>query len=419
MLADMIALHEADYRRWPSNAAVFLPGGRPPQLGELFVQADLGRTLQYMADEEKAAAPRGRDAGLAAARDAFYRGDIAAAISQFNRAHGGWMREDDLAEFHAEVETPVKTSFAGIDVYACGPWCQGPVLLQALNLLDPATLRDFGPGSLDYIHIVTEALKLAFADRERYYGDPRFVDVPLDRLLSLAYAAERRKLIRMDRAFPDMPPAGDGLGERPAASAGGPGLPHDTSYVCVVDRHGNAFSATPSDSSYDTQLIPGTGLCVSSRGSQSWVDAGHPSSVAPGKRPRLTPNPALAIKPGHWTMPFGTPGGDVQCQAMLQVFLNIALFGMEPQRAIEEPRFATYSFPDSFQPHEYFPGRLHLENRIAPAIGEALAARGHDVRWWPAMTWRAAAVCAILTDERRGTLTAGADPRRASYALGW
>jgi gamma-glutamyltranspeptidase/glutathione hydrolase len=419
MLADMIALHQEDYRRWPSNAAVFLPNGRPPRLGEVFVQADLGRTLQYMADEETAASGRGREAGLEAARDAFYRGDIAAAIVRFNRAHGGWMREDDLAEFHAEIEPAERTSFNGIDVYSCGPWCQGPALLQALNLLEPAALKDLGHNSLDYIHVVTEALKLAFADRERYYGDPRFVEVPLQRLLSAEYAAERRKLIRMDRAWPDMPPAGDGPVAGLKAASGSPGIARDTSYICVVDRYGNVFSATPSDSSYDTVLIPGTGLCISSRGSQSWVDARHPSSVAPGKRPRLTPNPALAIRKGEWTMPFGTPGGDVQCQAMLQVFLNVVLFGMEPQRAIEEPRFASYSFPDSFQPHETYPARLHIEKRIDPAIGEALAARGHDVRWWPEMTWRAAAVCAIVADQRSGILTGGADPRRASYALGW
>lgn len=421
MLADMIALHEADYRRWPSNAGVYLPNGRPPKVGEVFVQADLGRTLQYMADEERAAAGRGRDAGLAAARDAFYRGDIASAIVRFNRDNAGWMREDDLAGFHAEVERPVRFSFDGIDVYTCGPWCQGPVLLQALSLLDPAAVRDLGHNSIGYIHTVTEALKLAFADRERYYGDPRFVDVPLEQLLSPAYAAERQKLIRPDRGWPEMPPAGEAgpAGLHPAASRGSPGISHDTSYVCVVDRHGNVFSATPSDSSYDTVLIPGTGLCISSRGSQSWVDPAHPSCVAPGKRPRLTPNPVLAIKPGEWSMPFGTPGGDVQSQAMLQVFLNIALFGMEPQLAVESPRFASYSFPDSFEPHAYFPGRLHMENRIAKSTGEALAARGHDVRWWPETTWRAGAVCGIVADTRSGVLTAGADPRRPSYALGW
>ena len=421
MLADMLALHEADYRRWDSNAAVYLPGGRPPRVGEIFVQADLGRTLQYMADEEKAASRRGRDAGLVAARDAFYRGDIAAAIVRFHRANGGWMREDDLAGFQSEVELPAMLSFGGIEIYTGQAWCQGPMLLQALSLLDPGALKDFGHNSVDYIHTLVEALKLAFADRERYYGDPRFVDVPLDRLLSSDYAALRRKLIRPDRASPEMPPAGEaGLaGQRPVPSPGSPGIPHDTSYVCVVDRQGNMFSATPSDSSYDTVLIPGTGLCVSSRGSQSWADPGHPSCVAPGKRPRLTPSPALAIKRGAWAMPFGTPGGDVQLQAMLQVLLNVSLFGMDPQLAVESPRFASYSFPNSFQPHEYFPGRLHIENRVPTATGEALAARGHDLRWWPETTWRAGAVCGILADARSGILTGGADPRRSSYALGW
>jgi gamma-glutamyltranspeptidase/glutathione hydrolase len=421
MLADMLALHEADYRRWPSNAAVYLPNGRPPRVGEIFVQADLGRTLQYMADEEKAASGRGREAGLAAARDAFYRGDIAAAIVRFHRENGGWMREDDLADFHAEVEKPVTLSFGGIDVYTNGPWCQGPTLLQALSLLDPASLRDYGHNSVDYIHAIVEALKLAFADRERYFGDPRFVDVPLDRLLSADYAALRRKLIRPDRAFSEMPPAGDagGKGPKPVPTPGGPGIPYDTSYACAVDRHGNIFSATPSDSSYDTVVIPGTGLCASSRGSQSWADPSHPSSVAPGKRPRLTPSPALAIKKGAWAMPFGTPGGDVQVQAMLQVLCNIALFGMDPQLAVEAPRFASYSFPNSFQPHEYFPGRLHMENRVPEATGEALVARGHDLRWWPEQTWRAGAVCTIVADARSGILAGAADPRRSSYAMGW
>jgi gamma-glutamyltranspeptidase/glutathione hydrolase len=420
MLADMIALHEADYRRWPSNAAIYLPNGRPPRVGELFVQADLGRTLQYMADAEKAASGKGRDAGLAAARDAFYRGDIAAAIVRYHRENGGWMREDDLAGFHAEIEKPAKLSFGGVDVYACGPWCQGPTLLQALSLLDPGVLEDFGQNSVDYIHTLTEALKLAFADREHHYGDPRFVDVPLDRLLSPEYAAVRRQLIRPDRACPEMPPAGEasaGFGFTP--SAGSPGISRDTSYVCVVDRHGNVFSATPSDSSYDGPVVPGTGLCPSTRGTQSWADPAHRSSAAPGKRPRLTPNPALAIKPGEWAMPFGSPGGDVQCQAMLQVLLNVAVFGMDPQLAVEQPRFASYSFPNSFQPHDYYPGRLHIESRVAAATGEALAARGHDVRWWPETTWRAGAVCGIVADHRTGILTGGADPRRASYAIGW
>lgn len=419
LLADMIALHAPEYRRWEQNAAVYLPGGKAPAVGDILVQADLGRSLQYMADEEKAAARKGRDAGLQAARDAFYRGDIAAAITRYHRENGGWLREDDLAEFHAAVEPAVQTRFAGADIYTCQPWCQGPALLQTLNLLDAGALRSLGHNSVDYIHTLVEALKLAFADRERFYGDPRFVDVPLDRLLSADYAAERRRLIRADRASPDMPPAGDGWTYADRQRAPEPAIPRDTSYACVVDRHGNVFSATPSDVSYESPVIPGTGLVPSCRGAQSWTDPQHPSCLAPGKRPRLTPSPALAVKAGEWLMPFGTPGGDVQQQAMLQVFLDIVVFDMDPQTAVEAPRFATYSFPDSFEPHDYFPGRLQIESRIPAATGAALAARGHSVNWWPDWTWRAGAVCAIRTEPGRGLMTAGADPRRPGYAVGW
>lgn len=419
LLADNIALHKAEYGRWASSAAVFLPGGRPPEVGEIFVQDDLARTLQYMADEERAAARHGRDAGLAAARDAFYRGDIARMIVDFHKANGGWMREDDLAGFRVEIEPPVTTRFNGVDVYTCPPWCQGPTLLQAMSLLDCGTLARFGHNSPNYLHTLAEALKLAFADRERWYGDPRFVDVPLERLLSEEYAAVRRQMIRLERAWPEMPPPGGADAPLLRAAPGTPPIPRDTSYVCVVDRHGNVFSATPSDVSMDTVVIPGTGLCPSSRGSQSWTSPGHASVIAPGKRPRLTPSPALAVKQGEWIMPFGTPGGDVQCQAMLQVFLNATLFGMDAQSAVEAPRIATYSFPDSFEPHPYFPGRLNLESRLPGEIGRDLAGRGHDLAWWPDWTWRAGAVCMIKADLRTGVLSGGADPRRASYALGW
>jgi gamma-glutamyltranspeptidase/glutathione hydrolase len=195
--------------------------------------------------------------------------------------------------------------------------------------------------------------------------------------------------------------------------------PGDTSYLCVIDRHGNAFSATPSDGSDKTPLIPGVGILCSGRGTQSWADPSHPSSVAPGKRPRLTPNPALALKNGKAYMPFGTPGGDVQIQAMIQVFLNINVFGMSVQDAVEAPRFANYSYPGSFEPHPYFPGRLYLESRIAKSTGEALAAMGHKVYWWDDMTWLAGSVCTIVNDHAQGVLHGGADPRRPAYVLGW
>ena len=192
----------------------------------------------------------------------------------------------------------------------------------------------------------------------------------------------------------------------------------DTSHVSVIDRHGNVFAATPSDGSYNAPVIPELGIIPSPRGSQSWADPDHPSSVAPGKRPRLTPSPAIAMKPGKMKMAFGTPGGDVQTQAMLQVFLNIHLFGMEVQQAIEAPRVASYSYPSSFEPHAYHPGLLNMESRIDKSTGEALAKLGHKIGWWPDWTWLAGAVCTVVADEATGVLKGGADPRRPSYALG-
>ncbi|HYZ39472.1 MAG TPA: gamma-glutamyltransferase family protein, partial [Stellaceae bacterium] len=366
LMADSLKRHEADHRAWPSTAAIFLPNGRPPEVGEVFRQTDLAASLQYMADEERAAASRGRDAGLEAARGAFYRGDIAHKIVAFMKEEGGLLSAEDLAEYHSPVGRPERRRFGDLEVFTCGAWCQGPVLLQTLALLEGTDLAGLGPNSADYIHLLTEALKLAFADREVYYGDPAVIDVPLATLISSEYAAERRKLIRPDRAWPEMPPPGD-LGREAArfrASLGEPNPEPDTSYVCVADRWGNLFSATPSDGSYGSPVVPGTGLIPSNRGSQSRPDPRHPAGVAPGKRPRLTPNPALAIKSGEQFLPFGTPGGDVQTQAMLQVLLNLFVFGQDVQSAIEAPRFATYSFPSSFAPFDYYPGRLALESRI-------------------------------------------------------
>ena len=426
LMASVIGKKVEAYSRWPSNAEIYLPGGRPPAVGDLFVQADLGRSLQYMADEERAAGGD-RVAGLDAARAAFYRGDIAAAIVAYHRENGGLLTADDLASFRVGVEPPEQVTIAGIDVYACGPWCQGPTLLQALRLLDTKALAAHGHSSPEALHMMAEALKLAFADRERWIGDPRFVDVPSDALLSDDYIVQRRALIRPGEAWPEMPPAGDPLGVAVdvgrasvgAAAAGPVEAAHDTSYVCTIDSEGNVFSATPSDISFDSPVIPGTGLCASSRGAQSWADPAHTSSVAPGKRPRLTPNPALAMGDDGFAMPFGTPGGDVQIQAMLQTFVNIVVYGMNPQAAVEAPRLATMSFPNSFEPHEYHPGKLMLEARISEEAGNTLAAWGHGVEWWPEWAWPAGAMCVLVKDGERGTLSGGADPRRPAYGLAW
>jgi gamma-glutamyltranspeptidase/glutathione hydrolase len=427
LMSEIITEHEAEYRMFPSNVALYLPQGRPPRTGEIFVQKKLAATIQYMADQEAAARHRGREAGLAAARDAFYRGDIARAIVRFQKDNGGFLSAEDLAGYRSGFDEPVETSFGDIRLYACGPWCQGPSLLQALNLLDAAELHKLGHNSSGYLHRITEAVKLAFADREAYFGDPRVVDVPIEALLSRDYARQRREMIRPDRAWPEMPPAGDP--RKLLAERGHPGAPLvperafsapelDTSHVSVVDRHGNVFAATPSDGSYNAPVVPELGIIPSPRGSQSWGDPDHPSGVAPGKRPRLTPSPAIAIQSGKMKMPFGTPGGDVQTQAMLQVFLNIHVFGMEVQEAVEAPRGASYSYPGSFEPHAYHPGLLNLESRIERSTGEALGRLGHKIGWWSDWTWLAGAVCTVVADEQSGVLKGGADPRRPSYAVG-
>lgn len=417
----------AQFGQWESSAAVFMPNGRTPEPGDLFRQRDLARTMRRLLDAEAGAKSQGREAGLQAARDAFYRGDLAREIAAFYEAQGGLLRYDDLAAFRVKFEEPVRVSFREYDIYTCGPWCQGPVLAQVLAMLQQDDLAALGHNSPAYVHVLTEALKLAFADRERYYGDPEFVDVPMQALVSREYAAARRRLIQAERAQAGMPPAGDPWqangqavpwGRQPAVGTVAADT-LDTTYVCAVDGQGNIFSATPSDSCMGAPITPGTGLVVSTRGSQNWAVEGHASAIAPGKRPRLTPCPAIVFKHGKPFMPLGTPGGDVQCQAMLQVFLNIAVFGMEPQAAIEAPRFATYSYPGSFEPHDYLPDVLRIERRLAAKVGDNLATKGHQVETWADWTWKAGGVCAITIDHDTGVFSAGADPRRMSYAIGW
>ena len=417
---------EERHRQWPSSAEVFLPGGKLPDIGDLFVQSDLAAALTYMVDEERAAASGGREARLSAARDAFYRGDIAQKIVAFQRENDGWMTAEDLASYASAIEPPVAYRYRGIDIYSCGPWCQGPVVPQALSLLEGYDLESLGHNSPEYIHVVAEAIKLAFADREKYYGDPRFVDVPMAALLDPGYAAERRKLIRLDQAWKELPPAGSvngasGAWTAPAApeDAPTPVFTADTSYAAVIDSDGNIFSATPSDTSWDAPVVPGLGFVPSARGSQSFAVRGHPSCVAPGKRPRLTPNPAIALKKGEFAMPFGASGGDTQPQGMLQVLLNHVVFGMDIQASIDAPRLCTHSQPDSFEPHTAYPGRLALEGRIDGAVGNRLAELGHNVDWLSDISIGVSGVCAISADLNRGVMTGGADPRRPARAMGW
>jgi len=425
-VAQTLAQYENAYRRWPSSAAIFLPGGRTPRVGERFVQDDWARTLTFLADEDlRARTDGGRAAGLAAVRHAFYRGDVAARIAAYHQQEGGLLTREDLASFHVEVERPSRTEFRGHQVLTGGFWGQGPVLLQMLNLMAPIDLARLRHNSAAYVHILVEAMKVAFADREAYYGDPHHVDVPAAALLDLAYADRRRTLVREAQAWPDLPPAGDprrGLAVRSAGAAaaptGGSNGVLGTSYIAVVDAAGNAFSCTPSDVSTDTPVIPGLGFPISSRGSQSWLDPAHPSVLAPGKRPRITQCPALVLRDNRPVLVLGTPGGDIQPQVILQVLLNLFLFEQSPQEAVELPRFETRSVPDSFWPHGYTPGLLRLEAPLARDAGSALQALGHGVEAIDDWHWQMGSACLIRIDAQ-GVRWAAADPRRDSYALAW
>jgi gamma-glutamyltranspeptidase / glutathione hydrolase len=398
---------------WETTRAVYWPEGRPPRLGDRLRQPQLAALLQRLVDAESGGQ---RATSLESVRRAFYEGEVASRVVEFVRADGGWLRESDLAGFVADIAPAVARPCAGWLVHTTDTWSQGPALLQALAILEGFDLEAVGHNSVEYIHLVAESVKLAFSDRERWYGDPRFVDVPLARLLSDEHAQKLRARVA-ERALPNLPtiPVTAAVDRR-----------HDTTYLCVIDADGNAFSATPSDTLDGGPLVPELGIVVSPRGIQSRLAPEHPSALAPGKRPRLTPSPALALKPSDgadslvWA--FGCPGGDVILQAMLQVFLNVARFGMLPQQAVEAPRFASFSFPDSFHPHVEVERRLSVEARIAETTRDELAARGHEVYPWPEWEFDAGAVALALDLEPPSAdgrvLAAGADPRRLGYAIG-
>ena len=418
----------------PSTAATFNPRGQVPQIGEIFFQKDLANTFRRMIEAERKAGGD-RQAGIKLARDLVYKGEIAYEIARFHQREGGLLTYEDLAAFSVRIEAPEHITYKGYDVYTCGPWCQGPTLNMALKILEGVELKQMGHHSADYLHTIIEGLKLVFADREAYFGDPEFVQVPMAGLLHEGYAAERRAEIDLEHAAPNMPPPGDPWPFHPQPRREKSALPSvdpygpqpertsrwesDTCYLCVVDEEGNAFSATPSDVVGWSPVVPGLGFPVSGRGTQTWLDPVHPSCLRPGKRPRLTPNPAMVLKDGKPFMPFGCPGGDAQVQGMLQVFLNIIEFGMEPQEAIEAPRVISHSFPNSFWPHGSLPGQVTVETRVEPQVREALRNRGHIVEDYEDWSSDVSRVCAITVDSESGVRVGGADPRSTSYAIAW
>ena len=420
LLVDGIGKRQAGYRRWAANEAIYLPGGQPPRVGDRFVQSDLGRTIQLMIDAERAAGGD-RVNGLEAARAAFYEGDIADAIVTYHTEHGGYLGRDDLAEFRSRYEPVVETRWRDFTLFTCGAWCQGPILAEVLLVLEAHGIDGMAHNGSDYVHTVIEVMKAGFADREHHFGDPEFVDVGLDRILGPEHVSARASGIDAGRAHPGLPPALVGESQVLPDPMTSDDVRHigegDTSYVCVVDRWGNAFSATPSDGASTSPVIPGTGIVPSLRGLQSRPDPAHPAGVGPGRRPRLTPNPAIAVRDDGSVLAFGCPGGDMQVQAMLQVFLNAFHFGMSLQEAVNAPRFSTWSFPNSFAPFDYLAAHVFLEDRFDTDVRSDLARRGHDVRLWPAFTRDAAAVEAIYRDVATGFLHSAADPRQPAQAV--
>jgi gamma-glutamyltranspeptidase/glutathione hydrolase len=409
------------YRKHDYTRSIFLPSGSLPRMGDLIVQKDLARTLKRLVRVEKDNKHRGRHKALMAVREEFYKGSIAKELIRYLQEQGGFMTLEDMAEFQVGLEDPVKTSYRGVEVYCCGPWCQGPVNAIALNILENYDIDTMEHNSAEYIHLMVSALDLALSDREQYIGDPKFVDVPIKELTSKKYADVRRQLINLKRAWGRMPPPGDPRNMKAEAKnwkepeLGKRASSQDTSYGCIIDKEGNAFSTTPSDGG---QLVPDLGIVISPRGAMSWLDPAHASSVAPGKRPRLTPNPALAVKNGKVFMAYGTPGGDSQTQTMVQLIVNIIDFKMNVQEAIEAPRFRSANFPDTHWPHEYLPGRLNVEARIPKEAIRKLKGMGYDINLFPEWTWQCGGACAIVVDAERGLLMGGADPRRECYALG-
>lgn len=406
----------------------YYPDATIPRAGEMFRQPNLAKTLRALAAAERQALAAGasREGAIRAGRDAFYRGDIARRMTAAVRVAGGVMTEEDLARYEGRFEAPVSTTYRGFTVYKPGAWNQGPVLLQTLRLLEGLNLQAMGAGSADTLHTVAEAVKLAYADRDRYYGDPDFVQVPLARLLSEEYAAQRRTLIDPLRASLEQRPGDPGAASaRGAQAAGGPGSlpdrePGDTTAIEVVDREGNLFSATPSSGwLLGGAFVAGdTGVPMSNRMQAFRLDPASPNVLAGGKRPRTTLTPTVVLKDGEPFLAIGTPGGDSQDQSILLVLLNMLDFGLGVQAAIEAPRVNSLHPESSFDDHRAQPGVLEVEAGVPAGIRAELERRGHLLRLRPAFGISTGVVAAGV-DPATGHLRGGADPRRERYIVAW
>jgi gamma-glutamyltranspeptidase/glutathione hydrolase len=433
------------FESWPDNQKYWLKPDRSMyKPGETIKLPTLAHTLSLMVEAERAASKKGRAAGIAAARDRFYKGDIAGEMVAFLKQHQAPFEMDDFGEFFARIEEPATTNYRGYQVYKHSFGSQGPTLLEALNILEQFDLKSMKHDSADYIHTVVEALKLAYADRDSYYADPAFVQVPGEGLLSKMYARERAKLIdpkRASRAFVAGNPlpfdskvkewkywvANIADGSKPGQP--GPdaeplrGTIKDTTHIAIIDKDGNIFDSTPSGGWIGGAVILGkTGIGMSVRGEQFWLDKTRAAQLRPRARPRYTLTPSIVLRNGEPFMALGTPGGDNQDQTILQAFLNIVEFWPDwypnLHTAFEWPRVQTLHFFGSFWPHTPGFNKLNIESNISDAVFKDLQSRGHDVNKIRPFSIQSCAT-AVLIDPASGNRIAGADPRRDCYAMAY
>ena len=412
---------------FPTSVKALLKNGGPYDPGDVFVQKDLARSLETIANE---------------GADVFYRGRLARLSADFYKKQKGLLRYEDLAGYEAEQADPIKTTYAGLDVYQSAPNSQGIVMLMALDILEGYDLTSLGHNSPEYVHVVTEALKLAFADRNQYIADARFAkNMPVDELLSKDYAEQRRGLIRKDRALKSPPPPGDPRAGKallaghdatyesgpraikPSGSGGGDG---ETSSFSIADRYGNLVSVTHSvNGTFGSgMVVEGGGYVLNNRMPYFSLDDNDVNFLVPGKRTRHTVNPALAMRNGKPYLAWNTPGGDNQPQAMLQAFLNVVVFGMNIQQAVEAVTVRSTAFGAAMYPQRVGDGLL-VPKVLADEIGEALAAKGHRIEVRPLQPpyeqqlSGAGAVKMVMIDSERGVLMGGVSPAKDDYVMGW
>ena len=435
---------------YPTTGEIYLPKGKAPDIGDLLINTDFANMLKLIVSEEKNNINKGRIAGIEAGCNAFYKGPIAETILDFisnnpvedasGSSHTGLLSDKDLSEWNAEIDEPLKYNYKGLDVLKCSSWTQGPVFLQQLAILQNYDLKSMGHNSTEYLHTLIESAKLAFADREAYYGDPKFDDVPFDHLLSDSYNKNRSSLIDQ-KASMDLI-AGNladgkvpeyisdtvqdnnryalGIEKRPTKDLGlGHSHTGDTTHLDAIDQHGNMVAATPSGGWLGTSpIVKGLGFPMGTRGQMFYLNPVRPNALEPRKRPRATLTPTMVTRNGNPEMVFGTPGGDSQDQWTLQFFLNYYEFGMNLQEALDAASIHSIHFPSSFYPREAFPGEISAEDNIPSITLKELEQKGHIVNKTAA--WAHGKVMGITIDTKRN-LISGASAAKGiiGYCIGW